>query len=108
MTTDTWRTLCNGRYSKGELFADCVQTFDYALPQRWLQDFADWCESEGNGVDYHMIRATTVWVYAKFDSYPMSVCTEVANAITGFTEYCSGLRPSSVSRREPTAGSELV
>ena len=34
--------------TKGDVFADFTDTFDFALPQDWLDRFADWCKVVGN------------------------------------------------------------
>lgn len=78
----SYETLNQMRVSKGELFQDCKFTFDYALPQDWLNDFAEWCNKYHPIITYHLIASTTVWAYPKglFYGLPVSVCSEVHNA----------------------------
>lgn len=101
MTTDNWAEIVDMHASKGDLFADLCETFDYALPQRWLNDMTDFCEAEGNEVTYDMIRSTTVWVYGKTETGPRSCCTEVANAIIAFNDYLQGIHPRKRPKRDP-------
>ena len=62
--------------SKGDLFKDFfkVKTFDYALPQNWLDNFVNW-----SSLPYHLVLSTTVWIYP--ENKPMSICTEVQEKI---------------------------
>lgn len=47
-------------------------TFDYALPQDWL----NWFVKE-SGLDYHLVLGTTVWSYRERMQGPVSCCEEV-------------------------------
>lgn len=79
--------------SKGEAFANYPHTFDYAVPQPWLNDFAEWCKLNtlnlvgGLGLNwYNLILSTTVWGYEKNDNHclrwvgPVTCCKEVYQA----------------------------
>ena len=69
--------------SKGEAFDNLGHPYDAALPQDWLNDFADWCcnnPDRARGVDYDRIRSTTVWGYGDETSGPITCCREVAYA----------------------------
>lgn len=71
----TWQGLCDMGKTKGELFEFMQdESFDYALPQDWLNQTAD-----GNDSVYHMIRATTVMHYPKTECCGVfvTVCKEV-------------------------------
>jgi len=64
--------------SKQECFANLGKTFDYALPQDWLNDFSDWCKCHPMRsfvVTYDAISSTTVWIYP--ESMPATCCSEV-------------------------------
>jgi hypothetical protein len=69
------------RISKGELFQDLmkVKTFDFALPQEWLDNFSNRHQCKLKGITYELIRSTTVWTYP--ESKPLSLCTEVQEQI---------------------------
>ena len=69
------------RISKGELFFDLKGSFDYALPQEWLERFSDWCSINFVDVTYDLIRGTTVTAYSD-SGYCEFVtrCTEVFDA----------------------------
>lgn len=62
--------------TKGELFSDLDETFDYALPQSWLNYFV-----QKTGLDYDLVRSTTVWLYQNNYIGPITVSAEVADAI---------------------------
>ncbi len=71
--------------TKGEVFADFPHTYDTALPQGWLDAFADWCKGYPgiamSRVTYHLILSTTVWAYPKQGLCgPVTCCTEVLRA----------------------------
>ncbi len=76
--------LCRMRRSKAEHFSHLSFQHDYALPQGWLNGFAEWCRDNGyDEVSYDLIRSTTVWGYApEFGSCgrPVTCCTEVERA----------------------------
>lgn len=84
--------------SKGECFANLDETFDYALPQNWLDEFSSWCSKQpkgavdfthvGLGVDYDMIASTTVWSYpANASSGPVTCCAEVLYAYNKYANF---------------------
>ena len=85
----SYEDLNQMRISKGELFHDIDITFDYALPQEWLDKFADWCIVNYPIVTYHLIRSTTVWAYTKGSLFgePLTVCIEVDNALDTYKLY---------------------
>jgi|TARA_R110002096_G_scaffold321278_4_gene515373 hypothetical protein len=78
------------RLSKEEAFSGLSDTFDYALPQNWLNDFADFCIESDSVVSYDLIRSTTVWEYPVMrpirflgsysQSGPVTCCEEVYSA----------------------------
>lgn len=89
--------LENKNISKRELVSIMgieSETFDYALPQTWLDDFVDknfdkvTFETSKGANDKHLTRnefyslvlSTTVWVYPKGSAFggAISGCTEVA------------------------------
>ena len=49
-------------------------TFDYSLPQGWLDHFSDISQ-----FSYNEILSTTVWIYP--ENKPFSVCLEIQNEI---------------------------
>lgn len=70
--------------TKGDVFKDLGMTYDYAVPQPWLDAFADWCKycpmTNITRVTYSLILSTTVWVYppiGKGQCGPMTCCSEV-------------------------------
>ena len=73
---------------KGDSFANLEGgSFDWALPQDWLNDFANWCKTSRlcKDVTYDMIRSTTVWHYpASGNSEPVTCCREVYLAYTQY------------------------
>ena len=67
--------------NKGECFDnyDC-DNFDYALPQDWLNDFANWCRDNrmlcgDTSLTYDLIRSTIIWIYP--ENEPCTCCHEV-------------------------------
>jgi len=77
--------------SKEEAFNGYEESFDWALPQPWLDKFAEWCElSDANcikEVTYRTILSTTVWSYKKERDVfgrPTTCCREVAQAYLDF------------------------
>lgn len=74
--------------SKQEIFEDCPATYDFALPQNWLNDFSEWCECHFRGVTYDLIRSTCVWVYPERYACgePMTCCLEVLKAYEGWVK----------------------
>jgi hypothetical protein len=83
----TMKQIENMHVSKGELFQTLKNEgteFDYALPQDWLNDLADYCRVYFPSVTRDLITSTTIWVYASQgftfgDAY--TACTEVQRAI---------------------------
>ena len=72
-------TLNKTQRPKWELFQN-DKSFDFALPQEWLNEFAAWCQVNGRKeVTYDLIRSTTVWSYVndKFAGRPLFKCKEV-------------------------------
>ena len=67
--------------SKMDAFKDLDCTFDFALPQGWLNEFADWCEKHAPEVSYHLILSSTVWAYPSGGfGGPITCCSEVKSA----------------------------
>ena len=69
--------------SKQEVFEGLEGSFDYAMPQGWLNGFSDWCKTHCPEVTYDLIRSTTVWHYKpERDSMgrPCTCSLEVARA----------------------------
>lgn len=67
--------------TKGKAFADYPHTVDCALPQPWLDAFADWCRSYRPKITYHLILSSTCWSYGNSCmGYPVTVCSEVSEA----------------------------
>jgi len=66
------------RQSKSDIFGDSKLNFDYALPQGWLNAFADYCKANNHDTTYDMIRSCTVWAFGT-DQYcgPVTCCSEV-------------------------------
>lgn len=69
--------------SKGDMFEHLSDkqnfpglSFDYALPQNWLDQF---CKKFN--LEYYLVLGTTVWVYYKGQEGPVSCCREVQEAI---------------------------
>jgi len=85
----------NGNYGKGELtellgFKERFDTWDYALPQTWLDQFSKWIETMdvnnkwwARNLDYHKILGTTVYAYGKEakTGQAVSCCFEVNHAL---------------------------
>jgi len=82
--------LSTARLSKSELFTNFTKvagiTFDYALPQQWLNAITAFCSEsqEFKGVSYSLISGTCVWT---FDGI-ISRCVEVEQAINAYHERC--------------------
>ena len=53
-----------------------LKTFDYALPQDWLNDF-----SEYSRFNYNFILHTTFWCYDFIYGKPVSACTAINKEI---------------------------
>ena len=70
----------NSLKSKADFF-DGVNNIDFALPQKWLNDMAEWCKQNYPELEYDDIRFTTVWSYQGSSiGKPMTICKEVAEA----------------------------
>lgn len=62
------------------------ETFDYALPQQWLDNFVDGPFMKiqfprmSREEIYSLVLSTTVWIYPKGSSFggPISGCSEIA------------------------------
>ena len=65
--------------TKEQLFKEMTITFDYALPQDWLNALA----SLPGAPSYNTIISTTVWAYPPglFAGIPVTCCIEVQQAI---------------------------
>ena len=66
------------RTSKSELFDPIPRGVDFALPQGWLNDFAEWCKENRSAVTYNWILCTTCWDCNT--SRPLFKATEVKKA----------------------------
>jgi hypothetical protein len=83
----TMKQIQNMHVTKGELFQALKNEgmeFDYALPQDWLNDLANYCKVYFPLVTYDLIKSTTVWMYASQgftfgDAF--TACSEVQQAI---------------------------
>ena len=73
------RELESNPISKGEMFNNFPATYDYAVPQNWLDAFAEFCKEKYPKVTYHLILSSTVWVYGYENKYtgPVTCCCEV-------------------------------
>lgn len=87
----SWYELSRICISKGKLFEELKGTFDYTLPQWWLDKFAKYCieQAEENEYDilvtYDLIASSTVWYYPpsgrlQFSGMPVFGCIEVETA----------------------------
>ncbi len=86
----TYSELNQMRVSKGELFSGLQGSFDYALPQDWLNRFADFCAKENPVITYDLIRSTTVWIYSSLMGEAYTACIEVDSMLDQF--YNKGAR----------------
>lgn len=83
--TYTINRLAEMRVTKAELFEQHVRPFDFALPQEWLNAFANWCKTQAPNLTYRLITSTTVWSYAVSSTgIPLSACREVAEALRDY------------------------
>jgi len=90
MKVYTLKELKESGISKRELTKDIKFTFDYAVPQPWLDDFSDWCKLNHPELDYHTILFSVVWGYPKnkfWGGLPIFFCKEVLNAYREYREY---------------------
>lgn len=76
----TIRQLVESNVSKDKSFKGLDCTFDWALPQGWLDAFAEWCKANVPEVTYDIIRGSTVWAYRDGFGKPTTCCTEVFDA----------------------------
>ncbi len=76
---ELWDDIVKMKVSKGDIFEGLEVTFDYALPQGWLDSLADRPYSPS----YNVILSTTVWAYPPgfFSGIPVTCCIEVQQAI---------------------------
>lgn len=79
-----------GNWTKEELAKQAIPedvTFDYALPQHWLDAFVRWA---GLRPEYHFVLSTTFMLYSDKRGFrhgmPWSACKEVDNLIKLFTD----------------------
>lgn len=72
--------------TKKELFEQFADSFDWSVPQDWLDDFSAWCIVNYPNVTYDLIRSTTVWSYAQGNhfGYPVTVSKEVDTALQSY------------------------
>lgn len=79
----TINSLHTGHFTKQDLFLQTMldrigyKTFDYALPQPWLNAFDRHCKEHCTNVTYDLIRSTCVWGYGQDKSGPVTACFEV-------------------------------
>ena len=80
---ETYETLTNMNVSKDDIFKELSITFDYALPQDWVDRLAML-----SPVTYRMILSTTVWGYppGNIMGIPITCCIEVQQAINKFNK----------------------
>ncbi len=82
----TINSLHTGHFTKQDLFSQTMldqmgyKTFDYALPQGWLDSLHGYCEKHCMNVTYDLIRSTCVWGYGQDKSGPITACYEVMMA----------------------------
>lgn len=82
---ETIKSLKLNRISKQDLFGrvnledSYCKSFDYALPQGWLDAFTEFCKQHFTQVTYDLIRGTCVWGYGR-GSGPITGCYEVMAA----------------------------
>ena len=63
-------------------FANVVGSFDYSLPQYWLDGITKFAIGTGRlDVNYDLILSTTVWHYENGHGRPLTCCKEVAELI---------------------------
>ena len=76
---ETLETLQSMKVSKESIFKDMSITFDFALPQTWLDSLAD----TPRAPNYQTILSTTVWAYppGSVMGMPITACIEVQTAI---------------------------
>ena len=76
---ESLETLTNMSISKSEIFKDMNISFDYTLPQGWLNRIAQL----PGAPSYDAILSTTVWAYPPglFFGIPITACIEVQQAI---------------------------
>lgn len=73
--------------TKNDIFEFCDFTFDYALPQIWLNSFSNWCKKYHEEITYDLIASTTIFAKSKDGVWnPIFGCTEV---MWVYLEYCT-------------------
>jgi len=78
-----------GTFNKRDLFVDIDYTFDWAVPQNWLDSFADWAKVYTKGfITYHLILSSVVWGYPGNNPFGMPIfgCIEIERLY--FNIYC--------------------
>jgi len=91
--------LANSSLTKGELASIMGiegVTFDYALPQEWLTDFANTIAERKVFEDYtrdevyQLVLSTTFWVYPKGSAFGFAACgcSEVAQFLPNAGCFC--------------------
>lgn len=75
----TIEELKEKRMSKEEMFKNGNFSFDYSLPQDWLNEFSDWCKKFKSELTYDIILSTTIWAFTptNFYGFPVFGCLEV-------------------------------
>lgn len=81
-----WGSMTKERLAKEAIPDD--GTFDYALPQQWLDDFVRYA---GLRPEYHFVLGTTFMLYSDKRGFrygmPWSACVEVQNLIEMYGRY---------------------
>jgi len=75
--------------TKESCFNGYDESFDYSLPQDWLNQFSDWCKKYRPKVTYQIILSTVVWAYPEGScmGQPVTCCHQVAEAFKAMTLY---------------------
>jgi len=78
----TVNELTESSISKGKAFESLEGSFDYSLPQYWLDSVTKFAIDSGRlDVSYDLILSTTVWQYSNGHGRPLTCCQEVAEII---------------------------
>ena len=68
--------------TKGDRFGNVGGSFDYSLPQYWLDGITKFAIDNGRlDVNYDLILSTTVWQYDNGRGRPLTCCKEVSEVI---------------------------
>lgn len=81
------KELIENPMSKEELFRDSTFSFDYSLPQDWLNEFSLWCKTFNiPEMSYDVILSTTIWAFTEKNYYgfPVFGCLEVYEAYLSY------------------------